>query len=181
MSRPSTLGVLSLLAESGESGLLSGEISRSFDEPFSANARISTVNSVLRSQKGAKRVREGPLEASRYYRNVPSHRWYITDTGLAYLEAGGRPGLALRREEGRARARTGAGKARSAAIAAVAGSGALNCRARRAARIKILRAAGLTLKETGGLLGISDEWVRRIIKDGQPGTRPCKCELCERK
>ncbi len=170
----SVAGMLSELAQAGEAGMTTGELSRRFAYRDSYGGELQRLlaeaNTLLATQARMGNItRSANMEPSAYYHNTPNRRWFITVAGREYLAAGGRMEIARRaraeatraREEKRLRRERGReeGKAR---LAEARGSMIL-----RDAVICWLRAQGdLTLTDIGDLTGLTRERVRQIVRDG---------------
>lgn len=170
----SVAGMLSELAQAGEAGMATGELSRKFAYRDSYGGELQRLlaeaNTLLATQARMGNItRSATMEPSAYYHNTPNRRWFITVAGREYLAAGGRMEIARRaraeasraREEKRLR-REQAREEGTALLGAAAGSMIL-----RDAVICQLRAQGdLTLEDIGSLTGLTRERVRQIARDG---------------
>lgn len=95
---PSTLGVLAALATAGDHGLMAGDLSRLFAPRYHRRGNQQEVNQILSTlARNGRARRAAKMEPTEYYHNVPGWRWYITDAGRRYLDAGGKSEIALQR------------------------------------------------------------------------------------
>lgn len=172
---PLTRDLMGLLAEAGEAGLLSGDLTDRFAAPGNRVRRNNRINQLLRYQLDRGHVLRGPLEQSPHYRRAWSRRWYITGAGLAYLEVlrAGPQGAWYADVRGLLEARTREHefeRCRFAALRAVlTGEHPLTVSpAARAEGILALRRAGCDNVLIGAVYGISRERVRQILNSLDP-------------
>lgn len=190
--RPSVLEILRALALEGDAGLQAGQIAALFDEPADQAVRNRLVNNHLSYIRPKVRRSKNP-EPSLRYNKVPVYRWWITEEGRKYLEAGGWAGLVARSKlekrerEGHRTARLDQQRALLGRAGAMAAALPPGCRPARNALVKELYGGGLTLEKIGDLVGLTRERVRQIAvgkKNPQRlrryGERPCQCSLCRR-
>lgn len=191
---PNTRRVLELLKEAGEVGVIGPDIARQFTiaDPTgmmtiksmpmaNLQRRLTWTNQILDRFRWRGWVVRGGLEPSPYYHNVPTFRWYITESGAGYLAAGMRPGLRAAREAERER--------RAAELAAwhkrlddmitqayMDFDPAETPQCVRNPVMRTLRDAGCTLAAIGGVFDITRERVRQVLAGIK--VSPCRCPKC---
>jgi hypothetical protein len=169
---PLTRDLLALLAEAGEAGLLAGDLTDRFAAPGNRVRRNNRINQLLTYQLARGHVLRGPLEQSPNYRRAWTRRWFITKTGLAYLEVlrAGPEGAWYADVRGLLETCTREREFESRRFAALrtvlTGPHPLTVSpAERARGIGALRRAGCDYVVIGAVYGISRERVRQLLKD----------------
>ena len=194
---PNSEEVLRILKEAGEEGIVGPDIARHFtvpDPPLSESGirsgkrytlpmanlqrRLTWTNQILDRFRRRGWVVRGGKEPSRYYNNVPSWRWYVTDAGVEYLAAGMAAGLrAARDAELKRRAAEHAAWQRHLddmiTQAYIDFDPAETPQCERDAAMRTLREAGCTLGSIGGVFGVTRERVRQVLAGIK--VRPCRC------
>ena len=136
------------------------------------------MNQILCRYRSRGMTERLPMEPSKYYNNVPSWRWRITESGAAFLAAGMAEGVrAVRRAE---QARAAADRAAKRLLrenlvtqAYMDNDPSVVPACEREQVIRELRAAGSTLDEIGQVFGITRERVRQILVGYRSGR--CRC------
>ena len=172
---PLTRDLMGLLAEAGEAGLLAGDLVDRFSSPGDRVRRNNRVNQLLHYQLARGHVLRGPLEQSPRYRRAWTRRWYITGTGLTYLDVlragpeGAWPADVRGLLETCAREREFEAARYAALRAVLTGPHPLTVTAgERGEGIVALRRAGCDYKVIGAVYGISRERVRQILNSLDP-------------
>lgn len=197
---PTPRRVMEILNQAGETGATGPDIARYFtipDPPLTeagircgkratpsmANLqrRLTWTNQILRRFWRRGWSVRGELESSPYYNNVPTFRWYITDTGAEYLAGGMAAGLRAAREQEhlrRSAERAGRQKHLDDLIsqAYIDFDPATTYKCERTAAMRTLRDAGCSLASIGGVFDVTRERVRQILTGHRVG--PCRCPRC---
>ena len=166
--KASTAFVLAYLDEAGSRGATTAEITLATNHPAPYVQRSNSISTILRRLENRYEAELAGTERSTVYRGAPVHRWRITRTGHARVQA------VLEREaaqialddriEQAAQARKDALAAVRAEMAQLVVAGGMPAVTAewRAARVRELRAVPCTLAEIGELFGITRERVRQI-------------------
>lgn len=167
---PLTRDLMALLAEAGEAGMTAGDLTSRYDSPGDQVRRNNRVNQLLHYQLERGHVRRGPLERSPRYHRAWTRRWFITKTGLTYLDVLRAGPVGAWHTDVRGQLETCSRelefeRGRHAALRKVlTGPHPLTVTPeQRAEGIAALRAAGCDNTLIGAVYGISREWVRRIL------------------
>lgn len=180
---PNLRGVMEVLAEAGEAGILGPAVGRHFTLAYAEGSpraylngnpmqnlqrRMNWTNQILHRLAAQGYAERGTKEASPYYHRVPAYRWFITDKGREYLAGGLAEGRRKRREDEKyVKARLRQERARNAARLVTEAYEKYDpdstpaCVRNQA--IRDLRGAGCSLDAVGGVFGITRERVRQIL------------------
>lgn len=191
---PNTRGVMEILAAAGDEGVIGPVVGRSFtlvydkDDPVhgylndnqlqNLQRRLNWSNQILHRLWSQGNAERGGREASPFYHQVPTYRWFITDKGREFLAGGLAEGRRERREaEKQVKARLRAERARTVARLVTEAYEKYDpertpaCERNQA--IRDLRGSGATLDAVAGVFGLTRERVRQIVEGVSVG---CRCE-----
>lgn len=181
MTVPTVELLLRLLVEAGDNGMDIGTIVRRFSFPPHVPARNARINEILRRQarRGNTRRSENK-EPSVHYHNTPQYRWFITDQGRAWVEAGFQT-AERRRSTARKISRQHGRALLAEALAKYNGSSRGVSRTERQRVLRELRQYDVPLRACGSVFGISGEMVRHVLARGYKvrDRRPADAEWVE--